>query len=194
MKYYFIPLFTLLLFDQGLAQDTLADDKACYFPDYAKVQFAGNIGFVSAGFGYLFFNNNLCSELIYGYVPKTISKSKPIHTISVKNTFSILNQKFNTVILSPVAGFAASLETGSKSFINLPDKYPKGYYKTNAFHFTFFIGAKMHKDFINSPFIKGIDLYFESGTVDYYLWHLILSREIKINQIVSSSIGINLFF
>ncbi len=194
MRNIFTLFVALLFFSNAFAQDSTIKKKSWYLPDYGKIQFAGNIGFFSVGFGYQFLNNRLYSELLYGYVPESISKAEKIHTITIKNTFPILNKEIKTIILSPITGFTASLETGNNSFLILPDKYPKGYYSTNAFHFTLFIGAKVHKNFINSKTIKGSDLYFELGTVDTYLWYAILSKEVKINQIFSSAIGINLYF
>ena len=188
-------LFAILVFTNVFANDTtLIKAKDRYIPDYVKAQFAGNIGLLSVGFGYQFLNNRLYSEILYGYVPASISKAERIHTITLKNTFSILNKEIKLITLSPITGFTASFETGNNSFLKLPDKYPKGYYSTNAFHFTFFIGAKVHKNFINSKIIKGADLYFELGSVDTYIWYKILSKEVKINQIFSSAVGVNLYF
>jgi hypothetical protein len=142
-------MIALLLFSGAFAQDsTLTKDKTWYLLDYAKVQFAGNIGFFSVGFGYQFLNNQLYSELLYDYVPASISKAEKIHTITIKNAFPIFTKKINKITLSPITGFTVSYETGNNSFLKLPDKYPKGYYSTNAFHTTLFIGAEIHKDII----------------------------------------------
>lgn len=188
-------LFAILFLTNVFANDTtLIKVKGWYVPDYTKVQFAGNIGLLSVGFGYQFLNNHLYSELLYGYVPASVSKAEAIHTITIKNTFPILNKEFKTITLSPITGFTASFETGNNSFLKLPEKYPSDYYGTNAFHFTFFIGAKAHKALIKNSTIKGVDLYFEFGSVDTYLWYAIIEKEVKINQIFSSAIGINLYF
>ena len=187
----------LLIISGAFAQDStliIIKEKPWYKPDYAKVQFAGNVGFLSVGFGYKFFNNHLCSDILYGYVPASVSKAKEIHTITIKNTIPIFTKEIRAITLSPITGFTVSYETGNNSFLKLPGKYPKDYYSTNAFHFTFFIGAKIHKDINNSKRINGIDFYFEVGTVDTYLWYAIRSKEVNINQIFSSAIGINLYF
>ncbi len=194
-KKTFFLLFANLIFINVLANDTtLVKTKIWYIPDYAKVQFAGNIGLLSVGFGYQILNNHLNSEILYGYVPASTSKTEKIHTITLKNTFPIINKKINEITFSPITGFTASFETGNNSFLRLPDKYPKDYYSTNAFHFTFFLGARIHKNFINPKLLNGAELYFELGTVDTYLWYAIISKQVKINQIVSSAIGINLYF
>lgn len=45
---------------------TQTNKKVWYEPDYAKIQFAGSIGFLSTGFGYHCFKDKLYSELPYG--------------------------------------------------------------------------------------------------------------------------------
>jgi hypothetical protein len=163
MKIRIIPTLLIVLFfaSSAFAQDsTSVKVKSWYIPDYATVQFAGNIGFFSVGIGYQLFNDHLYSELLYGYVPPAISKAEQIHTITLKNTFPLYTKKFSTFSLSPIAGLTASYETGNNSFVVLPDKYPKGYYYPNAFHLTLFVGAKVHKDFTNQQIIKGADFYF----------------------------------
>jgi len=194
-KDIFALIVAILFFSNTFAQDTTSLKKrSWYIPDYGKIQFAGNIGFFSLGIGYQFFNNHLYSELLYGYVPVSISKAKQIHTITIKNTFPVFTKQFNTIALSPITGFAASVETGNNSFVKLPDEYPEDYYCTNAFHFTLFIGAKVYMDFINEKIIKGADIYIEIGTVDAYLYYAIISEEVKISQILSTAIGVNLYF
>ncbi len=141
---------------------TLIKNKPWYIPDYVKIQFAGNVGFLSIGTGYQLLNNLLYSEILYGYVPSSISKAKRINTVTIKNTIPIWNRKIKNITLSPIAGFTASYETGNNSFFKLPDRYPKSYYCSNAFHFTVFAGVKAHKEFRNKLLIKAADIYILS--------------------------------
>ena len=151
-------------------------------------------GLLSVGVGYQLFNKVLYTELLYGYVPVSISKANEIHLMSIKNTFPLYRKKIGNYTVSPIAGFTGSLETGNNSFLVFPDKYPKGYYVSSAIHFTLFIGVLVHKDFGISKRIKGIDFYYELGTVETYLWSAITSKEIGLNTIFSTAIGINLYF
>ncbi len=197
MKIYkkFTLIISLFFLSTVFAQqDSISiKNRAWYIPDYVKVQFAGNIGFFSVGIGYKTFHNHVHSELLYGYVPASISKAKQIHIITIKNTLPLHTKKLKRVTLSPVTGLALSFETGNNSFLLLPNKYPKGYYYTNAFHFTFFVGPSIHRNFNNLNIIKGASLYFELGTVDTYLWYAITSKEVELYNIFSSAIGLNLF-
>jgi hypothetical protein len=200
MKNLFIVSIIVLLFTNSFAQEvTLIEDKgkdkAWYIPDYVKTQFAGNIGLFSVGAGYEVFNNVLYSELLYGYVPESVSKAKKIHLITIKNTFPIFTKEFdNNYTVSPIAGFSASYDVGTNTFTTLPNNFPRDYYITNAIHFTLFVGAKVHKNFVNSKVFKGVDLYAELGTVETYLWYAITSKEVTFSDAFSTAIGINLYF
>jgi hypothetical protein len=199
IKKILVLLISFIFFVNTSAQDTIlvkdkTKDKLWYVPDYVKTQFAGNLGVLSVGVGYQFFNSLLYTELIYGYVPVAISKSNEIHLMSLKNTFPLFRKKIGNYTVSPIAGFTGSLETGNNSFLILPDKYPKGYYVPSAIHFTLFIGTLVHKDFVNSKRIKGIDFYYELGTVETYLWSAITSKEVALKDVFSSAIGINIYF
>lgn len=194
IKNLLIFIVAFLFFRNVSAQDSaLVKDKAWYIPAYRKFQFAGNIGVFSTGIGYKFFNDKLYSELLLGYVPPFISKAQKIHVITIKNTFPVYSKKLDNYILSPITGFTVSLETGNNSHLKLPSKYPEGYYFTNAFHFTFFVGGMVHKD-LNLNRVNGVDLYFELGTVERYLWYAITSKEVHMNDIFSLAIGVNLYF
>jgi len=161
IKYIFLLPLVLFFFTQSQAQESnLEKDKSWYVPDYVKVQFAGNIGVFSVGAGYQLFNDVLYSELLYGYVPGSVSKSDAIHLVTIKNTFPIYRKEIGkNLTITPIAGITASYEIGTNSFTTLPSKYPKGYYVPNAFHFTLFGGAMVHKDFVDSKLIKGMDFY-----------------------------------
>lgn len=192
---YILPII-LLFFGQLSSQESnVVKNKAWFVPDYVKMQFAGNIGVVSAGVGYQLFNKVLYSELLYGYVPGSISEAEGIHLITIKNMFPIFRKEIGkNLIITPIAGFTTSIDIGTNSFTTLPGKYPDGYYVPNAFHFTLFGGAMIHKDFTNSKFIKGIDFYVELGTVETYLWYAITSKEVNKSDIFSTSLGVNFYF
>jgi hypothetical protein len=186
----------LLFFTKLYAQEPdLAKDKAWYIPDYVKMQFAGNIGVVSAGAGYQLFDKVLYSELLYGYVPESVSKAAKIHLITIKNTFPIYRKEIgNNLTITPIAGFTTTIDIGTTTFTTLPGKYPDDYYVPNAFHFALFGGVMIHKDFINPKIIEGVDFYVELGTVETYLWYGITSKEVGLSDIFSTSFGLNFYF
>ena len=186
----------LLFFTKLYAQELhLLKDKAWYIPDYVKMQFAGNIGVVSVGAGYQLFDKVLYSELLYGYVPESVSKADKIHLITIKNTFPVFRKEIaKNLTITPIAGFTTTIDIGTTTFTTLPSKYPDDYYVPTAFHFTLFGGVMIHKDFINSKMTNGVDFYVEMGTVETYLWYGITSKEVGLSDIFSTSIGINFYF
>jgi hypothetical protein len=186
----------LLVLTKSFGQEPSLDKhKAWYVPDYVKTQFAGNIGVISVGAGYQLFNKVLYSELLYGYVPESVSKADKIHLITIKNTFPIFRKRISkNVTITPIAGFTSTIDIGTTTFTTLPSKYPEGYYVPTAFHFTLFGGAMLHKDFTKSKTIKGLDFYVELGTVESYLWYAITSKEVSVSDIFSTAIGINFYF
>lgn len=189
------PIAFLFLINSFSQESTVLKKKSWYVPDYAKVQFAGNIGLVSVGVGYRLFNKVLYSELLYGYVPESVSKSDKIQLITIKNTFPILTKEIGSnLTISPIAGFTASLDIRTNSFTKLPNKFLNKYYISNPVHFTLFTGASVHTDFINSKIFKGADFYFEVGTVETYLWYAIRSKEVSLNDVFSTAIGMNFCF
>lgn len=189
---FIILLFFTKLYAQG---PHLVKDKAWYIPDYVKMQFAGNIGVVSVGAGYQLFDKVLYSELLYGYVPESVSKADKIHLITIKNTFPVFRKEIaKNLTITPIAGFTTTIDIGTTTFTTLPSKYPDDYYVPTAFHFTLFGGVMIHKDFINSKMTNGVDFYVEMGTVETYLWYGITSKEVGLSDIFSTSIGINFYF
>jgi hypothetical protein len=183
----YITLFTA-------QKSTVISKKSWYTPDYVKMQLAGNIGFVSVGVGYEVFEDVLFSELLYGYVPKSISRADRIHLITIKNTFPVFKKEIGeNLTISPIAGFTTTLDIGTTTFTTLPNKYPDGYYVPTAVHFTIFGGVSVHQHFKNSKIFKGADFYFEVGTVESYLWYAITSKEVTMKNIFSLDVGVNFY-
>lgn len=161
--------------------------------DYTSIQFAGNIGFLSAGLGFELFKERLNVELIYGFVP-VYNNRKAIHTFTLKTFMPICSIKWKKYSLAPYGGFTTSYETGRHSFVKLPDRFPDGYYKPNAVHFTALVGVKLNKKLANGFWFKSVDVYFELGAVDSYLWYAISNKEVKLNDVFSSALGLNFYF
>ncbi|MBU2552934.1 MAG: hypothetical protein KKF98_00645 [Bacteroidetes bacterium] len=196
MKRIFIRLVLIILscsISMYADEPLINKKKPWYIPQSFSIQYAGHIGFLSVGTGTQFFKGRLLTSLMYGYVPKSIGKTN-IHLITLKNVINLGKKSGADLSFTPYLGHTLSYETGNNSFLRLPDKYPKGYYTTNAFHFTVFAGGKIHKDFSKLEVLHGIDFYTELGTVDTYLWYFIRSKEVALKDIVSAAIGINVYF
>jgi len=188
---------TVLLFAHYVCAEEVTDERKWYIPDYIKTQFAGNIGFFSIGTGYQFFEGKLQTDIFYGYVREKYS-GIDIHHITQKNTYNPLRYDFSDeYILSPLLlGLHFSYKVGNNNYgtwLFLPDRYPDNYYFSTSFHGLLSVGAKVHKKHVFSDKIKGMDLYYEISTVDFYLRNFIKESYIKFTDIWSLAIGITLY-
>lgn len=166
-------------------------NKFPLMPNQIKSQVAGNIGVVSAGFGKEFLNGKLNSSLMVGYVPKFIGKTEII-TFSQKNTFRGRNFRIKKLDrIYPTAGFSINMESGNNSFLTLPDKYPNGYYSTNAITFGLFTGLTYTSKTFNNSWIKDIEYFAEVGTLAMYVYYTMESNKYFNPDIFSLAIGVN---
>ena len=165
-----------------------------YLPDFVPVQFAGNIGFVSAGIGYSTRVRNYHFSLVYGYVPKSVARTY-IHTLAIKNTLPITRYALkNDQILIPYVGLGASIELSGNAFFIQPAHFPESYYDfPKNLHALLYAGAKVQRLFANpSRGLRGVEFFAEAGTIDLYIWYKAMSNEIKLNEIFSVALGVNL--
>ncbi|WP_397446046.1 hypothetical protein [Polaribacter sp. R77954] len=164
MKNIAIVIFLCFFSATTFAQETTTKKKSWYVPDYASLQFAGNIGLLSTGVGYEIFDNIWFAELLYGYIPEAITEAKSTHLNTIKNTFPIFTKKLRkNYFISLIAGLTATYDATTNTFTALPSQFTKGYYVSNSIHFVIFGGVKIHKDFEAKSIFKGIDFYYEFG-------------------------------
>lgn len=165
-----------------------------YMPDYIKIQYAGNIGFLSVGAGYEWWREISQTDILYGYVPECKGEAT-IHTFTIKNTFRLyqfnIKQKYN---ISPILGFSVSLEPGQNSYLRVPDKYPEGYYSTNSIYACLNLGVKSKFKFDEKRFFSSIEPFVEVNTLADYLFYNIIAQEDHSNTIYSLALGVNVFF
>jgi hypothetical protein len=147
-----------------------------FVPHWGQFQFAGNIGFLSAGAGYTFWRQRLQASLLYGYLPRSVGGAR-VHTFSLKANVAIWKLRLQNSVLQPYLGGTFSWDTGLNGWTRLPDHFPGGYYPTTAFHGTAYGGLRWfpmaggRADFGATP-----SLYVESGLLTSSLWYLIDSR------------------
>lgn len=130
---------------QTKGQDS-TNNKHWIIPDYAIVQFAGGIGFISVGAGYTIRNEKLKLALVYGYVPKSIG-GLPIHAATARLKWSPLKPfRFkNFEIQSLSAGLLVNYTFGKQYFAFLPKYYPFNYYNhPTALHAGILAGSEIN--------------------------------------------------
>jgi hypothetical protein len=164
-----------------------------YTPHYLPVQYAGNIGFLSAGIGYGARKDNYQLSLVYGYASPSVA-GVHIHTVTAKNIFHIyrfyLSEKRT---LLPYAALGVSMELGGRSFFRQPSIMPDGYYDApKSIHFIGSAGLKLRYMTTHFKPFRGFEFFAEASTIDAYVWYKFISDEVKMSQILSLSVGVHL--
>jgi hypothetical protein len=165
-------------------------------PDYVKLQYAGGIGFMSAGVGYTFFKHRLDVTMFYGYVPKYFSVDD-LHSISLQLTAKLLHFKLNDKLdLLPLNfGWYAHHTFGNEFWLRLPDKYTEGYYwwspGRNA---GIFIGAELKTKLLaNKSPASGTAFYLRIGSRGLYIASKSGNKTIPLTDILEFGFGVAIY-
>jgi len=132
------------------------------------MQFAGNIGFLSAGPGYMYAKQKIDLDIMYGFVPENLGGE--LHSLTIKNTWKPLKSKefysWKADLLT--IGIPISWTFGKEFFFLAPkDQYPSHYYDySSAVRVGIFAGGRITKKLSANNSIKAIALYYEFGTYD----------------------------
>jgi hypothetical protein len=154
-------------------------------PDYINLQYAGNLGLGSVGFGYISENQKHNFGASYGYLPSTIN-SVEVHTISAKGAFNFRRHKFSkNAYVNGYAGTNLLFSITDNTYLKFPGYYPSDYYFANAVHLAPFLGLKIGSRKNISKFS-----YVELGTVDYYLINHIKYRRSEFSDCLNVCMGI----
>lgn len=179
----------------SLAQDTVLFYKKPLVPNYYNYQFAGNMGAFDFGLGYRMNRSRTLEWVLgFGYTPK-VEATRRIFNLNLRNIYIPYQWEFKQQwYLYPVVSIGVSRQfpKGNNTFITLPNRYPDGYYAPNAFRVHFNLGGKIRKEFQGKHKIEAIEFYAETTTNDLYLKYFFKSREVKVNNIFSMALGINI--
>lgn len=165
-------------------------------PTQAKVQYAGSIGIVAAGFGWDYGRRGEWeTDFLFGLVPP-YNSAKTKFTITLKESYvpwCIPCSK--RISFEPfVCGLFLSSVLSESFWVKEPDRYPNGYY-------TFSIRIRSHI-FMGQRFscvvnthradrkLKGISIYYELSTCDLYLISRLSNKTMKTKDMLSLSFGL----
>jgi hypothetical protein len=181
------------------SQETVSEDSVKlrkFLPDYVKLQYAGGIGFISAGVGYTFFRQKLDISFFYGYVPTWFTVDD-LHSVSLQFTAKIFRIKAskNIEILPLNFGWYLHHTFGNEYWVKLPDNYPTGYYwwspGRNA---GIFLGGEIKTKLLaNKSPASGTAFYARIGTRGLYLSSKIGNSSIPITDIIELGFGIAIY-
>jgi hypothetical protein len=193
-KKNFIEMKNLLLFYFSIAFSiSITAQKSklvkALIPDHGTLQFAGGIGFLSAGVGYDSKSKRIQTDILYGYVPEKLG-GVTIHCITGKFTWIAvpgkLKNNFKIDWLS--TGILINYTFGKQYFFLSPDKYPLKYYGLpTAAHVGIFTGGSVR--------YKKACLYYEWGTTDRDLASYVGNiKAIPFFDIINIGVGAKYFF
>lgn len=140
-------------------------------PDFVVLQYAGSIGYMSAGVGYNFFNEKTSASLHYGFVPE--SKGGNLNILTTKFDYKPfnINLKKDKISLKPINPVAFVSYTLGRNFDKKfdPNQYPDGYYFwSTAIKIHMGISSELQIMGDTKSAIKSISLYAEANTNDLY--------------------------
>ena len=150
--------------------------KRWYAPDFAKIQFAGHIGFLSPGVGYQFINNNLNTELLYGYLPSSISETNALHQIALKITYRFIKLNTNKVKFCGYGGFT----------------FMPNLLTNNTNNMSFLTGLGSNVD-LGRSCIKSVEFYIETGALLSALEYALTYESVPMTSVFSMALGLNFY-
>jgi len=172
-----------------------------YIPKSATLQFAGSIGYFSAGIGYNLNKSGSSSlDLMYGYVP--VPKGGDLSIITGKFAWRPFKIKINEwAVIHPInPGVFLSYHGGSNFDSKWDDdEYPKGYYWwSTAFrpHISFSTEVKLNTEkLIPNLKIKTLSLYSEFNTNELYaISYIQNSHDLNLTDIFKLGLGARVYF
>jgi hypothetical protein len=194
----FACLLTWLSCDAVENKDTLTIKKQKQIrrvlrPDYLALQYAGNIGFLSGGIGYMNRSDRYQLSIVYGYVPARYA-SVSGHLVTAKNVFhfaqSNISDRYHVIAYGSIG---ISVEVAGRSFFFQPDNMPPGYYDfPKSIHAIPGLGLKCRRQSKKLKGFEGVEFFAEVSTVDVYVWYKWISRHVEFHDILSMSCGVNL--
>ena len=196
---HILALIVLIGVTETNAQESSKTDSTqqCWLlPDYVKLQYAGGIGFLSAGVGYTFVDHRIDVSAFYGYVPTWFTVDD-LHSVSLQFTAKLIRIKAseNIEILPLNIGWYLHHTFGNEYWVKLPDNYPDEYYwwspGRNA---GIFIGGEIKTKLLASKTpSSGMAFYIRAGTRGLYLSSKVGNSSIPITDIVELGFGIALY-
>ncbi|TDE14711.1 hypothetical protein [Dyadobacter psychrotolerans] len=198
MKNILLPFLILLSLTATAQEEQLADGaNHWYLPDHMKLQFAGNIGFMSGGPGYSSKNKTLETDILFGFLPQKFGGDALIST-TLKTTYSpwLIALK-NEHYFAPFSlGMYLSYTFGPQFDTKWPSYYPRGYYWwATAFRPGAYIGGKVGRTVNTNKRKRGLELYYELGSYDLMMISYVQNTGfLKLSDIVNLAFGVKFGF
>ncbi|MCF2497687.1 hypothetical protein [Dyadobacter chenhuakuii] len=196
-KIILLLIFLTPLTSSAQIRDDVDTKRKWFMPDHIKLQFAGNIGFLSGGPGYISRNKTLETDLLFGFLPQKFGGDGLVST-TLKTTYSpwSIPLKSDYYIKPFSLGFYLSYTFGTQFNTKLPEHYPVGYYWwATSFRPGAYIGGKIGKDVSIKNRQRSVEMYYELGTYDLLLISYVQNTGyLRPSDIVNLALGVRFGF
>jgi hypothetical protein len=162
-------------------------------PDQAKLQFAGNVGFLSPGVGYAWLGRKLEADLFFGWVPPPFGGEHIVAT-TAKLTWLPWHLSAGDWKVRPLTlAFQVTYTFGAEYWVVQPDRYPKGYYQLpTAINTALALGAAAGRPLWG---LEEVGAYLEFVALDTVLTFWLANRgTIDIQDAFSAALGARVAF
>ena len=188
-------LLIILLFMAVLPQQANSQNKGLK-PDFYVAQYAGSIGYLSAGTGYDIFKSKGKFSLHFGSVPK--SQGGPLNILAAKLFFEpkVVPVWSNMEINPFDVGIMLSYHFGENFKTNVPNYFSDNnyYWWNTSLRAHLAIESSFTVRLGKGSFVKGFTGYAEINTNDLYLISFIKNTHaLKIQDIIKIGIGSRIF-
>lgn len=169
---------------------------AALIPTQFVWQFAGNMGFLSAGVGWNYGRRAQWeTNLLFGYLPK-YNSGRAKTTMTLKQNFVPWNIYIGKGwFVEPLTcGLYINTVFGPEFWGKQPDRYPDRYYPllSTEGRVNIFVGQRIGAVTPKNrrKFIKDISLFYEISTCDLYLRSIIQDGNVSLWDILGLSLGL----
>ena len=173
-----LPWFAGLI--HGEEEHRLAADNLVF-------QYAGNLGFLSAGLGWKT-GTRTEVHLLAGYAPEKI-EGKDIYVAGAKGNYLFNPLVSNEQVTTRLYAGMGFLYYFGKRYTTYD--YPRGYYTypSHEWHLMPYLGIKLTS---NESKQHGVSLYAEAGIIDAYLIHYYNNYQtLGLEEVINLSVGIS---
>ena len=187
-------LFLILLIS---TTSLFAQKSRWALPDFGVVQYAGSIGYFSAGLGYEVFKSNARFSTHFGVVPK--NRGGTLNIVAVKLIFKPKTYELsNRLRFSPFdVGLMGSFHYGDNFETRWPEGvHPKGYYWWHpALRAHLIVESSVNYKFGKGRRFQSLSGYIEFNTNELYMVSFIQNlKTVRVTDIVKAGTGLRLNF
>lgn len=171
---------------------------AALIPTHTVVQYAGNMGLVSAGIGWEYGKRRQWeTEVLFGFLPKYNSDRGKM-TMTLKENYIPWHLTFKRgYLLDPLTcGLYVNTVYGPEFWSRQPGRYPDKYYHflSTKLRINAFLGQRIGIVIPRNrrKYVKNVTLFYEVSTCDLYVRAMFMDQSVKLTDITSLSLGLRL--